>query len=780
MGDSDKKFPLWVLITSLTSCCVLLAEVLFFQYLMFLSDYLSANFVISVALLGLAVGAIIAGFYLSNKNSSALLLGAKLLPAGVLASLIAGMLLPDMYIAIGLVMILPFAAASLILSTLISIYPSHKVYAADLVGAGLGAILGVILIPLVREEGTFLILFALALCLIPLVSESFSNSRPALKIAAPIILCLAVALAFINSKLNFFNLDWSVRPTKQANKVFSRFWDQFKKEEPHKIVASEGSLVERIDMMDRGGFLVTYFNAYGNDRVIQHKYNDSLFVWDRRVPIGLVKYPTVLIVGTSAEGVTKTSKLAASWPDGDYHGKVVGIEINPAIVKAMLKPKIYEYSKEAYEGIELYVMDARSFLARDKRKFDLITCMNTHRIHHIGFIGPPEYLHTYEGLKLMLDHLTDRGIIVLEERALSKRASYGIARFLVTAKEVLRNEYNVPYSEFPNYVIVYHWWFSDGRKNYIQILLKRNPFTQEELDYLKQWKEGLVPTQMRERQLEFYHFPNEAPKKVYGKVVVAQDPYDVLEKSKFVMDPVYDDKPFPYDVFRNRKEHVNLIIYVVALSAALVLIPAFIIIRKLRKAGQITKIKKFSIISIYLFVLGFAYLLIEIVLMQKFQIFLNSPVYSFAIVLGTMLIASGIGSKVAERLGTKGIIICLIALLVILGIVSAKLGPALESLIYLPFGIRILIAIAIVGAIAFFMGMPFPWGISRIRASSGNAAGALGFGLNGAAGAIATPVALLTSTTIGFSQTYFLGAFAYLLCALLIPFMLSKKPTSHG
>ena len=122
---------------------------------------------------------------------------------------------------------------------------------------------------------------------------------------------------------------------------------------------------------------------------------------------GLVQDPDILVVGTAAEGIVKTARIQGA-------GQVVGVEINPAIVNLMLG-RLYKWSRQAYDEIELHVMDVRSYLKQTDRQFDIITMMNTHRLRNIGYAGQPEYLHTVEALGEIFDRLNDGGWLVLED-----------------------------------------------------------------------------------------------------------------------------------------------------------------------------------------------------------------------------------------------------------------------------------------------------------------------------------------------------------------------------
>ena len=116
---------------------------------------------------------------------------------------------------------------------------------------------------------------------------------------------------------------------------------------------------------------------------------------DPRVPHNLMDDPTILVLGLSGDAITKTSMNLGK--------KVYGVEINPATAE-LQRNDLVRYNGNSYEGIELFIMDGRSYLAQTDRKYDIITLMNAHtmRGRTTGRSASTEYLHTREAMSVYL------------------------------------------------------------------------------------------------------------------------------------------------------------------------------------------------------------------------------------------------------------------------------------------------------------------------------------------------------------------------------------------
>jgi len=130
--------------------------------------------------------------------------------------------------------------------------------------------------------------------------------------------------------------------------------------------------------------------------------------------------------------------------------------------------------------------------------------------------------------------------------------------------------------------------------------------------------------------------------------------------------------------------------------------------------------------------------------------------YSIAIILMTLLVASGFGSLWSERFRNRTVFFAVVGWLMLDVLLFRHLPYALGGL---ELSERILITAALVAPLGFFLGMPFPKGALKV--------GELvdwGLAVNGAASVLGATLVLLVAFRCGFSVAL-LGAAALYLVA---------------
>ncbi len=173
-------------------------------------------------------------------------------------------------------------------------------------------------------------------------------------------------------------------------------------------------------------------------------------------------------------------------------------------------------------------------------------------------------------------------------------------------------------------------------------------------------------------------------------------------------------------------------------------------------------------VIVYYAALGIGYMLVEMYLMQRLVFFLPNPIFSSATVITAMLVMSGIGALASDRYtGSKrrlmtyaisGITVAMIFYIVFLpGILDALIGLALL--------VKIILAIIFIAPSAFFLGMPFPTGLSML---SKNRNGLIpwAWGINGALSVTGAMLARLISISWGFSTVLFMVIILYVISYL--------------
>jgi hypothetical protein len=171
------------------------------------------------------------------------------------------------------------------------------------------------------------------------------------------------------------------------------------------------------------------------------------------------------------------------------------------------------------------------------------------------------------------------------------------------------------------------------------------------------------------------------------------------------------------------------------------------------------------------------FMLIEIGLLQRLSIFLGHPVYSLSVLLSTLILSTGIGSFMSGKLAL-GSGRRLVAWGIATGGYAVSLpvflGPLFEALSAAELGIRIGACVAVIAPAGILLGFGFPTGMRLVSAIDTKPTPWF-WGINGAAGVLASIIAVTLSLALGIGATLVLGALCYF---CLIPVSLALlRPT---
>jgi hypothetical protein len=172
-----------------------------------------------------------------------------------------------------------------------------------------------------------------------------------------------------------------------------------------------------------------------------------------------------------------------------------------------------------------------------------------------------------------------------------------------------------------------------------------------------------------------------------------------------------------------------------------------------------------SLSMMYFSCLGAGFIIIEYVFIQMFMHVIGSPLYTVSTVLFVMLLSAGVGSYVSGRL--KKLIVTR-WFLPFLGVVATVLLillclPYIKPLLLgAPVIARVAFVFLIIFPTGFFLGMPFPLGISTLE-NKPKGAVAWAWGMNGLFTVIGGLLAVLLSIQWGFSITLLVACVFYVL-----------------
>jgi hypothetical protein len=170
---------------------------------------------------------------------------------------------------------------------------------------------------------------------------------------------------------------------------------------------------------------------------------------------------------------------------------------------------------------------------------------------------------------------------------------------------------------------------------------------------------------------------------------------------------------------------------------------------------------------VYFLAIGLGFLFLEIAFIQKFILYLGHPLYAAAVVLAVFLIFAGMGSQYGQAKRIH--VIWPVAIILGLGIVDLIVANLLfDVLNWLPGYMKILIAVLMLGPLAFSMGMPFPLALTQVGADIPDLI-PWAWAVNGCASVIAAVLATLLAIHFGFAAVVLLALALYGFAAATFP-----------
>jgi spermidine synthase len=728
------------------SFSMLLFEMAVFQVVFCLTNYMLAVYSVAIALMGLIAGGVIS-FLLApvlNRYDRFFYLLPLLVSVSIGCSILDVVIFNTVnYLYFYFCTFLVFLFSGMFISHSFALHDSFRVYAANMIGSGLGVIGVVVLVSAFLEENTLVISMFLPLA----ASFLFFQHGRILKFSLVVVCLVVMSITLVlNKDTAYFNFVRDSRPNR-----FSNSTSMSRNRDTEVWFLSRSSLSGRIDFtvpksMDMprsevpeikasvkkslgidSPWISTFINNRALDGVDVYSQEDSFP--DVRLPSALFEdaAPSILIVGAAAQGVTKAAKALGK-------NNVTAVEINPAVVAAMTKD-LAEYSQYAYRGLDLHVLDVRTYLKCSDKKFDMITLLNTHNFY-IGYDPIPEYPFTMEAIRDYFSHLTDAGLIDVEELMYAGKTADAVEREIANFVRVMREDKITDDPERHLYVYAWRrsryppdWWF-------YQVLVKKRPFHGEEIARLNRWVQELGSEHMGTKVVF------SAGDGSFTDDVVA----DAIKDEDFA--PIVDDYPFNIAYFlKDFQAALNM------MTCILAIIGLGILVLPLRRFVASARKARWSWLFVFYFMCsGFSYMCFEIYMFQKNQLYIGSIGTSLVITVSVMLIMSGIGSLVASRLSVKKqllLIACVPVYILILGGASSYLFDW-NAFWFESRSLRILMVFLLLGPVSFLMGVPFSTGMHVVRQKCGNVFANYMFAINGIAASLGTILSFNISIEFGF------------------------------
>ena len=765
---------------ALLSATVLMLEVLLTRVVSVLYYPIGVYFVISLALLGSAAGGVfvaLAARRLGQRLASIPSIACLGLALGAVVALIVTVNAgaePLYLVPLALAIALPFLGGGLAVSLLFSANPAlaHRLYLADLSGAGLGAILASVVLLATSAQHAIILSACSAGLAAVLLGTRWKRWQQLLTSAA-------VAVTLVISPWLAARFPIPALPPKELGTLFSarddvvaeyQAWSPVARVD---VVSVPGDRIQLPDALDYklvtqdGGAPSMILGAQALDPEVDFAEHTIL-----GIPYWIKSHPDVLIVGLGGgPDVVTALRYDAR--------RIVGVEINSRMIE-IVSDCFASFAGAPYSDprVEVILGDGRHVIEASADRFDIIQLTGVDTA--VASLGASpnlaeNYLYTVEAFEAYLAHLKPGGLLSI---SFPNVQGLGVRLFAVGLEALEEMGAERPLDS----IVV------SETGGFVHLLVKwQRPFAADEIAVLARHFDGgmvgvyfplyhrlmgmgspgfysshrllLAPhTETGGLYADYYEHWREGN----GAAWMARQPVDAR--------PTTDD--WPYFFIRDRwftyMPTFSLLLFVLgilAVFAVLFLIVPLVVFR--RQGARVTGALR---LMGFFVCLGLAYMFVEVFFIQKMSLLLGHPAYAIAVTLGGMLLASGVGSALSTRLPWQPLARITWAIVLLLLLLSGHawlLDDVVRGALAWPLGLRVLLALLVVGAAGALMGVPFPTGIQML-ADRTEGMVAWAWGMNGVASVMASLVNLVISVTFGLRVALLSAAALYLLGLLAV------------
>lgn len=473
--------------------------------------------------------------------------------------------------------------------------------------------------------------------------------------------------------------------------------------------------------------------------------------------------------------------------------EVTGIEVNPILVRQVVDRYRDFLGLADQDGIRFVVDEARNWLSRDRDHYDIIqmSLVDTWAATGAGAYALTENgLYTIEAWRLFLRRLTPKGVFTAS-RWRHPADNGQTARLVGLAVAALRAE---GVERPADHILFVHNGMAELGHNVATLVVARQPFSANALADLKK--------AAARQGYEILAEPGrEAPSPLLREILASRSDADleaISSREMLDLTPSTDDRPFFFNVvpFRSAVIYVlgfffvgkglsgtvlasiNLF-FLFAISFGLVTLA---IVLPLRGAVADAGRPLVAWGSLYFLLIGLGFMLAEIALMQRFAIFLGHPTYSLSITLCALILFTGVGSYLSERLPLRGSLALAawaLSVAAYLGALPLWLPGLLAWAEPWSLPARAGLVMATILPAGLMAGYAFPTGMRLVMRIDPRPTPWF-WGLNGGAGVLATSIAMGTGIAFGINATFLLGALAYALLAVPALALARARPAGGG
>ncbi|MFS8585565.1 MAG: hypothetical protein FWJ72_10810 [Acidimicrobiia bacterium] len=632
----------------------------------------------------------------------------------------------------------PSTVAGAVVTVAIRGWTDHlgRVYAWDLMGAGLGAL---VVVPLLYQPAPALLVGLGVVSCVAAALFGWGDRRFRWRAAGLAAVGVVLIVASTANTILFIRM-----PPNDRNGLAADIWHP----------------LSRVQAKDAPG---APFSLLFYDRVFAPVPNvgDELPDWED-LRLGPAS------IGYEITGPGKALIIGGGGGRDIYNALTSGqtvdvIELNSAIVEAV-DDALGHRSQRPYsrEGVSTTIGDGRAILADSDETYDQIHIGFTDTLSANaaqGFALSENNLYTLEAFDEYFEHLNPRGILNVSrlERLVGDEA---IRATVLVMAALERQGIEDP----SRHVVVIRGTDAIGSAQapYMTTLARLEPFTDEELDRIRELADERGDGIAYAAGGPYYGAWEDLAEAGDWRAFCNDYPLDVC--------PPTDDRPFFFNMRRlgsifdsQSGYHYGVDPYQLLLLTLGILVVLSVVglLLPLRLSRSEEKPRVPSLL--FFAAIGLGFMLLESVLIQRFVLFLGFPTYSLSVVLFALLVFTGVGSALSGKLpkGRRTLVTVLAAAVGLVAVSAFALQPLLRGLIDQPFPLRVALSIALLAPIGVALGMPMPLGLARFTDLYPRSI-AYAWGVNGIASVLASVLGVVVAINFGYRAASLVAAACYL------------------
>ncbi len=713
---------------------------------------------VSVALLGLGIGAVFFRFVRhkvpAERSIDALCALSLVFALSIPVSTVLILRIPytEFLAVYYLITFVPFFFAGMIFALAFDRFTEHssKLYCASLIGSGIGPI--AVILALESFGGVNALLFAGGVSAVGAVILSLGSRKGKLVAISIAGLLLVSSLFVVNMKYDYVGEVSSDSPHKELfttlndpqydAEITRTYWSAYARTD---LVEFESNTELKYIFNDGGaGMQMFRFDGENFDDLSYLTATSAYF------PFTFGETDKVLVIGAGGGKDVMIALMGGA-------DNIVAVEVNPDVVDIVREESGFNGGIYYNENVRWVVDEGRSFVRRSTDKYDIIMLMlvfTKSAREVVGYSLAESYIFTVEAFDDYLNHLTENGRLVVvthgDEEAIKLFAT-GVAAF---------NRRGETVAEATRHMII----AKEAAEHHALpvLILKKSPFSENEADD--------AHTLAQQLGFQPLYFPYSHESQIFEPLSSGSTTLDAwVSMITFNASPTTDDSPFFYNYDeKGVPSSLSSLFYGLVFFNMVVVIVALLFIKRRHVEARDTEIVHSRTNSVglvlYFLLLGLGFMLIEVALLQKFILFVGQPTLTFSLILFSLLLGGGIGSYFSGRF--KGDPIRkVISVSLVIGTLVMVYAVALPYVFSQFLGhdivVRSVVSAASLLPLGFFMGMLFPTGLKIFRQSFEHDIGWM-WGINGVASVLGSTLAVVIAMTYGFTLALVFGGACYL------------------